>query len=443
MSRLSRSLVALAAVATAALGTVGVATVVGAAPAGTLYRDPDTTAARWAAANASDPRAAVIRDRIAANPIARWFTSGDPATIRSSVSAYVTAAGSQVPVLVAYAIPNRDCGGASAGGTRDLATYKTWAQNFAAGLGSSNAIVILEPDSLALVTCLSSSELAARSAALAGAVDAINAADPNARVYLDAGHSHWNPAATSAARLRDAGVARADGWFSNVSNFNTTADEVAYARAVQSALGTTSLHAVIDTSRNGNGSNGEWCDPAGRAIGTAPTLNPGESAVDAYVWIKVPGEADGCAAGAGTFVPDLAYALATNGGPVPTPTRTPTATATPTATPTASPTASPTGTAGCTVTYVPQSWGTGLTATVTVRSATAVTGWTLTWTFTGTERVTSGWNATVTQTGSTGTARNVSYNGTLPAGGSTSFGFQATGSSATPTGFALNGVACR
>jgi endoglucanase len=33
--------------------------------------------------------------------------------------------------------------------------------------------------------------------------------------------------------------------------------------------------------------------------------------VAAYLWIKLPGEADGCAAGAGQFVPDLAYALAT------------------------------------------------------------------------------------------------------------------------------------
>jgi hypothetical protein len=42
------------------------------------------------------------------------------------------------------------------------------------------------------------------------------------------------------------------------------------------------------------------------------------------------------------------------------------------------------------------------------------------------------------------TATNVSYNAAIPAGGSTTIGFQAshTGNSAAPTGFALNGTAC-
>jgi endoglucanase len=46
-------------------------------------------------------------------------------------------------------------------------------------------------------------------------------------------------------------------------------------------------------------------------VGRAPTLATGVPSVAAYLWIKLPGEADGCAAGAGQFVPDLAYALAT------------------------------------------------------------------------------------------------------------------------------------
>lgn len=449
---LPRGLVALA-VAVCAAGTLGVAGIVAAAPAGTqalpgtLYRDLDTSAVRWVAANPADPRAPAIRDRIAGNPVAKWFTSGNTATIRAGVSSYVTAAGSSVPVLVAYAIPNRDCGGASAGGTPDLATYRTWAQNFAAGLGSSPALVLLEPDSLALVTCLSPSERAARSAALAFAVDAINTAAPSARVYLDAGHSRWNPAGTMAARLRDAGVTRADGWFQNVSNFNTTADEVAFTRGLRSALGQPNLHAVIDTSRNGNGSNGEWCDPVGRAVGAAPTLATGDAAVDAFVWVKPPGEADGCAAGAGTFVPDLAYALATNGGPVPTATRTVTPPVPPVTTPPVPPatTTPPSGAPGCTVAYQPQTWSSGFTAAVTVTTrGAAVSGWTLAWTFLGNQKVTSGWNAVLTQSGAQVTARNAGHNAAVPAGGSVSFGFQGTysGPAGVPARFTLNGVLC-
>jgi endoglucanase len=67
---------------------------------------------------------------------------------------------------------------------------------------------------------------------------------------------------------------------------------------------------VIDTSRNGNGPGSTWCDPAGRALGQAPSLSTGTPSVEAFLWIKVPGEADGCAAGAGTFVPQLAYEMA-------------------------------------------------------------------------------------------------------------------------------------
>ena len=52
---------------------------------------------------------------------------------------------------------------------------------------------------------------------------------------------------------------------------------------------------VIDTSRNGNGppANGEWCNPKDRRIGEVPRLLPGSANVDAYLWIKKPGESDG------------------------------------------------------------------------------------------------------------------------------------------------------
>ncbi|NUP37626.1 MAG: endoglucanase, partial [Streptomyces sp.] len=121
-----------------------------------------------------------------------------------------------------------------------------------------------------------------------------------------------------AALLKEAGAASAassDGIFSNVSNFHTTPDEIAYDRQVLAALGgSAGLGAVIDTSRNGNGApaDGEWCDPAGRRIGRAPTLNTGEARIDAYLWVKLPGESDGCNGAPGTFSPSYAYDLASS-----------------------------------------------------------------------------------------------------------------------------------
>lgn len=76
------------------------------------------------------------------------------------------------------------------------------------------------------------------------------------------------------------------------------------------------------------------------------------------------------------------------------------------------------------------SWSGGFTATVTVTNDgdAPLSGWSADWTFSGDQRVTNGWNATVTQSGSSVHAVNAGYNGAVPAHGSTSFGFQGTGS---------------
>jgi len=341
---------------------------------GTFYRDPNSSVMRWLAANPNDSRAAVIRDRIGSQPQGRWFANYNPSTITADVSAYVNGANAanQLPLLIAYMIPNRDCGGASAGGAPDFTAYRIWVQRFAAGLGNRTALVLLEPDSIALLTCLNSGQIAERNGALSSAVTTIKQANPNAKVYLDGGHSAWNSAGEQANRLVAAGVRSADGFYSNVSNFRTTADEINYGRNILNAIGGSNLHQVIDTARNGNGPLGsEWCDPAGRAIGRAPTTNTGETTVDAFVWAKPPGEADGCAAAAGTFVPDLAYQLAINGSAPPT---TPSNPGSPSASPSASasrsPSASPSPSAsrstnptGCSVAYkIDNQWDSGFTA---------------------------------------------------------------------------------
>ena len=51
---------------------------------------------------------------------------------------------------------------------------------------------------------------------------------PAVAVYLDAGNAGWQPAATIAARLRQAGVSHARGFSLNVSNFDATGSETAY-----------------------------------------------------------------------------------------------------------------------------------------------------------------------------------------------------------------------
>ncbi|NGO08211.1 glycoside hydrolase family 6 protein [Streptomyces sp. HC44] len=283
-----------------------------------LYRYPESQVLDWVSANRDDPRRALIESRIADRPAAVWFADYTPSTIIERVRAVTSGAAAKgsVPVVVPYAIPQRDCGGYSEGGAPDLDAYDAWIDKFAAGLGSGEVVVILEPDALAQSDCLSAGDRADRFASLARAGRVLKAANPEARVYYDAGHSDWNSPSKQASLLRQAGAASAagsDGIFSNVSNFNSTNNEIAYVRQTLDALGgPAGLGAVIDTSRNGNGAppNGEWCDPAGRKLGQAPTLRTGQARIDAYLWVKLPGESDGCKGAPGTFTPDYAYDLA-------------------------------------------------------------------------------------------------------------------------------------
>jgi Tfp pilus assembly protein PilE len=99
----------------------------------------------------------------------------------------------------------------------------------------------------------------------------------------------------------------------------------------------------------------------------------------------------------------------------------------------------------CTVSYQVNQWTGGFTATVGLTNTGApVTGWTLTWTFGGSQQLTSAWSAVVTQTGQAVQAVNEPYNGSVATGATVGFGFQATysGTNAVPTDFALNGVSC-
>jgi cellulase/cellobiase CelA1 len=69
-------------------------------------------------------------------------------------------------------------------------------------------------------------------------------------------------------------------------------------------------------------------------------------------------------------------------------------------------------------------WAGGFQATVKVTAGgSAITSWTVNWTFGNGQTVTQFWSTALTSSGSGVTARNVSYNGALGAGGSTEFGF--------------------
>jgi cellulose 1,4-beta-cellobiosidase len=105
------------------------------------------------------------------------------------------------------------------------------------------------------------------------------------------------------------------------------------------------------------------------------------------------------------------------------------------------------GTGTCHVGFtVTNSWSTGFQVALSIQNTgtTAVNGWTLTWTFPGSQQVTQLWNGAATQTGTTVSVANLSYNASIAAGGSyNDAGFTANGTFAAPTNVKINGVACQ
>lgn len=275
------------------------------------------TASEWAAAGRTSEASKI--ERIAVQPVAKWFgdwTYGHGGT-KGDVNWWVglaTAAGS-LPVLIAYDLPWRDCGLFSSGGAANAAVYRNYIDEMAAGIGGRAAVVILEPDALAELSCLGSEGQATYYSLLSYAVKTLGKR-PTTAVYLDAGHGAWQSAQTMAARLKLADISGARGFSLNISSFDTSEAEATYGRAIDSALGS-NTHFVIDTSRNGRGPapGREWCNPPGRGLGKSPTHITGDAMIDAYLWIKHPGTSDGTCNGgpsAGTWWPAQALELATN-----------------------------------------------------------------------------------------------------------------------------------
>jgi Cellulose binding domain len=126
----------------------------------------------------------------------------------------------------------------------------------------------------------------------------------------------------------------------------------------------------------------------------------------------------------GCSAPYTAVSYTTSTGPVTSPSPSP------------SPTSSSGGGSGtCALTSsVTNSWSGGyqLQLTVTNNGTTPITGWATGFMFADTaETISNSWNATVKQSGTQVTASNASYNGSIAAGGSTTYGMTVNGSNSS------------
>jgi cellulose 1,4-beta-cellobiosidase len=303
-----------------------------------FYIDPTYAAQVEASAQASPADAALLR-KAAAYPTTVWVTSTRdvPVVGRTLDDASKQSRRAGKPVLVSFALydlPGRDCAAAASHGElpADDEGTRRYAADFIDPIAAAihahpkaRVAVFLEPDSLAniatnlKVPACARAEHAYRSS-IAYAVRALALA--NVAVYLDAGHAGWlgwSSNRTAIAKvfadvLADAGGAdKIRGFVTNVSNYDSldvgdlaglepsdpAKGELSYVKLLDASLaavGIAGKRFVVDTGRNGRAglrtAAGSWCNVRGAGFGERPRADPADL-VDAYFWVKPPGQSDG------------------------------------------------------------------------------------------------------------------------------------------------------
>lgn len=264
----------------------------------------------------------------------------------------------------------------------------------------------------------------------------------NAGGFGECGNQHWNGG--PATDWNGVAMSQYGEWTaaSDDPALNTDGVDSRFAAQLGDVEPTTRF--VVDTSRNGLGpwrypadvypQHEDWCNPPGRGTGHLPTTT-GAGLVDAYLWIKVPGESDGkCYRGttgpldpargiedpaAGQWFPEQARELVALSSPALAPLT-------------------------CQVTVDGGKWRDRFTAVVTVRNtgATAVSPWALSWTFGGSQQVTRVAGAGYSQSGADVVVTAPARHERLKPGGKTVFVLTGTGGGEVPWQFRLNGAAC-
>ncbi len=305
-----------------------------------FYVNPDYAKKVQSTAAANPGKAEQIK-KVAAQPTALWLdtiasVAGIDGKIGDAAKQKAADGKPAVPVFVVYDLPNRDCAAKSSAGELTVenggeARYRTEfidpiAKAFAAH-PKQRIVAIVEPDSLPNIAtnldqrkCKASEDVYRNSVAYAISKLSL----PNVYLYLDAAHAGWlgwdgnrNAAAEIFKQVLTmaGGVDRIRGFATNVSNYtplegddgkklepsNPCGNELCYVKLMAESLakvGITNKGFIVDTARNGRAGIrtkwGSWCNVKGAGLGERPRVSPGPL-IDAYFWVKPPGEADGVA----------------------------------------------------------------------------------------------------------------------------------------------------
>ena len=304
------------------------------------FLNPEYTANVEATAKRHPDMADKIR-KVAQYPSASWL---DSIASVNNLKGWLDAAKKQqdesgkptLSVVIVYDLPNRDCSAAASAGELKVSEnglfryQKEFIDPITAQFKAhpdQPIVVVLEPDSLgnlatnmAIPACQE-----ARPAYKEGVVYAIKSfALPNVSVYLDAAHSGWLGWDDNRAKIgrifrqvlsEAGGPGMIRGFATNTSNYthlsnrdgaileptNPCPNELTYVKILRKTLemnGFKNHGFIIDTARNGKGNLrkawGNWCNIKGAGLGERPRAEP-EPGIDAYFWLKPPGESDGVA----------------------------------------------------------------------------------------------------------------------------------------------------
>ncbi|CAI5729282.1 unnamed protein product [Hyaloperonospora brassicae] len=246
--------------------------------------------------------------------IASWFTDRQTSQERLDL---MTGLLSQCSVdkrlsIVVYGIPNKDCAaGLSSGGSVTSASdYQAFLKELTDAVGDRKVLYVVEPDALGLLT--QDGGCGANAGYLENLKVAVStlSANANAELYVDIGYwmlANEHSAGKVASGMKEiAGSGRVKGVTINTSNYRSNDECSTYCSNFQTAMGSSDMTCIVDTSRNYNGSpTSDWCNVPIAGIGKPPTSETGVSNLDYFMWIKPPGESDGeCTTGgssAGSF----------------------------------------------------------------------------------------------------------------------------------------------
>lgn len=197
--------------------------------------------------------------KIALRPRARWFTSGIPAAdLQSKVHSYIADMQNQganvlAPLAAFRQFPTHESHKADPWTTQMKQDYRNWYDALAAGIGTSRAVVVLEPDLAAILKdawCPSCREaLVTYAAQKLGAL-------PNTATYIEAGSADWLTVDAAANLLKNSGVANVRGFALSGTHYDTTARNIRHGRQIVAKLASMGIpgkHFVIDTADNGHG----------------------------------------------------------------------------------------------------------------------------------------------------------------------------------------------